>query len=32
MHQVTSERADKGKDLLESLGATVTVSSDPGQA
>lgn len=32
MHQVTSERADRGKELLESLGATVTVSSDPGQA
>lgn len=32
MHQVTSERADKARELLESLGATVTVSSDPGQA
>lgn len=32
MHQVTSERADKAKELLEILGATVTVSSDPGQA
>ena len=32
MHQVTSERADRGKELLESLGATVTVSGDPGQA
>jgi hypothetical protein len=32
MHQVTSDRADRAKELLESLGATVTVSSDPGQA
>ena len=32
MRQVTSERADRAKELLESLGATVTVSSDPGQA
>jgi hypothetical protein len=32
MHQVTSGRADQAKELLESLGATVTVSSDPGQA
>ena len=32
MHQVTSERADRAKELLESLGATVTVSCGPGQA
>lgn len=32
MRQVTSERADKGRELLESLGATVTVSSNPDQA
>jgi hypothetical protein len=32
MRQVTSERADRAKELLESLGATVTVSSDPGRA
>ena len=32
MCQVTSERAGKAKQLLESLGATVTVSGDPGQA
>jgi ribosomal protein L7/L12 len=32
MHQVTSERADRAKELLESLGATVAVGSDPGQA
>jgi hypothetical protein len=32
MHQVTSERADRARELLESLGATVTVTGDPGQA
>ena len=31
MRQVTSERADRAKELLESLGATVTVTSDPDQ-
>ncbi|HEY6787929.1 MAG TPA: ribosomal protein L7/L12 [Trebonia sp.] len=32
MHHVTSGQADLAKELLESLGATVTVSDDPGQA
>lgn len=32
MRQVTSERAEAAKGLLESQGATVTVSTDPGQA
>jgi ribosomal protein L7/L12 len=32
MHQVTSEQADSARELLESLGATVTVNPDPGQA
>jgi large subunit ribosomal protein L7/L12 len=32
MRQISSERADAAKELLERLGATVTVSSDPGQA
>ena len=27
LHRVTRERADRAKDLLESLGATVTVSA-----
>ena len=31
MSQVTSERANRAKELLESLGATVTVTSDPDQ-
>jgi hypothetical protein len=30
LRQVTSDRADRAKDLLESRGATVTVSSDRG--
>jgi large subunit ribosomal protein L7/L12 len=32
MRHVTSERADAAKELLERLGASVTVSGDPGQA
>ncbi len=31
MRQVTSERADRAKELLEGLGATVTVTGDPDQ-
>ncbi len=31
MRQVTSERADRAKELLETLGATVSVTSDPDQ-
>jgi len=30
LRQVTGERADRAKNLLEGLGAVVTVSSDPG--
>lgn len=31
LQNVTSEQADRAKDLLESLGATVTVSSESSQ-
>ena len=31
MRQVTSERADRAKEVLETLGATVTITSDPEQ-
>jgi hypothetical protein len=31
MRQVTSERADRAKEVLETLGATVTITSDPHQ-
>ena len=32
LRQVSSDRVERAKELLEGLGATVTVSSDPDEA